>query len=137
MTDPVSIRYTHAKNAYDLMRDEAERKRFDDGTEKLVWEGFLTRLIKDQLGLATPYYSDIKGILDEEKGMGCIKQLRRGGASTKSQWVLLKEPTEESWQKYLEKKPPSRKAIHEQQLADMNKRLTALENALRAGGINV
>jgi len=136
MTDPVSIRFTHAKNAYDLMNAEAARRKFDEGPELLVWEGFLTRLIKDQLGLATPYYSDIKGILDEQ-GMNCIRQLRRGGASTKSQWALLKEPTEEDWLKYLENKPPSRKAIYEQQLQDMNRRLTAIENVLREGGVSI
>lgn len=77
----------------------------DDGVPNrgtmIVWEGFLTRFITEELHLSVPYYSSVTQGL---KRMGCIRQLRRGGGSSPSQWELKHEPTEELFNNTLPKK---------------------------------
>jgi hypothetical protein len=76
------------------MRSES-KPRTIEGSHALVYEGFLTHLITQDLGLATPYYTSVMNRL---KKMGCVRQLSRGGGPTPSQWELITEPTLDSFE---------------------------------------
>ena len=91
--------FLHCETVYVAMRDGAQQVHEGD-VPIVVWEGFFTRLMRD-LDLAVPYYSKVRNFLMQ---MGCIKQLRRGGGTTPSQWELIKPPTMELWSQ-LEDKP--------------------------------
>lgn len=95
----------------------------------IVWEGFLTRFITEELHLSVPYYSSVTLAL---KRMGCIKQLRRGGGSSPSQWELITEPTEELFTNKLPKKEPqvSRQSQLQEQVNSQETRIKALEDIL-------
>jgi hypothetical protein len=82
----------HCETVYQAMREVAKEIR-EDEVPILVYEGFLTRLVQ-QVGLSVPYYSAIRGKL---MAMGCIRQLRRGGGNSPSQWELVKPPTMALW----------------------------------------
>lgn len=73
----------------------------DAQTVMIVWEGFLTRFITEELHLSVPYYTSVTQAL---KRMGCVRQLRRGGGSSPSLWELLTEPTEGLFNNSLPKK---------------------------------
>lgn len=115
--------YEHAQNAYAAMEERASVTVLNDsGEEGLVYEGFLTKLITTELNLSLPYYTKI---LNELKRMDCVRQLRRGGSTTQSRWVLLRKPTEELFRKMRPVKTAgsSRVETLEQQVRDLNKRL--------------
>jgi hypothetical protein len=80
--------FGHCQATYEAMLSEATRVREGD-VAMVVWEGFPTKLLKEQLRLSTPYYTSVLRAL---KRMGSVKQLRRGGSTLPSQWELLKEP---------------------------------------------
>jgi hypothetical protein len=83
--------YEHAVNVYEVMFQRAQRRVVDENNVILVYEGRLTKLI-EELHLSTPYYTSVMKAL---KAMGCVRQLRRGGGSTASQWELLRTPSRE------------------------------------------
>lgn len=100
--------------------DKAEVRRDGDSVEIvadrkriMVYEGFLTQLITGKLNLSVPYYTSTRQNLIR---MGCIRQLRRGGSTTPSQWELVYEPTLEAFMKNRGNKPVAG-----------NSRLSALE----------
>jgi hypothetical protein len=130
--EPLPMPYTHALSVYEEMRKGAKLMKDDQKRDILVWEGFMTHLF-DGLGLATPTYTSILGHL---KRMGCINQLRRGGSTTKSLWELCAKPTEDLFRDSVARsKPTTKTAQLEQQVAQLNQRLTSIENALRSGGV--
>lgn len=90
----------HAEKVYFLMRENAREVREGD-VPMLIWEGFTTHLLKE-LKLAVPYYSTIRTALIK---MGCVRQLRRGGGSSPSQWELIREPSLDLWVKMQEEAP--------------------------------
>ena len=105
---PTSL-YLHCQSAYSgmlrqakgvVVQKEGDPDKADLGT-MVVWEGFLTRFITEELHLSVPYYSSVTQAL---KRMGCIRQLRRGGGSSPSQWELKHEPTEDLFNNTLPKK---------------------------------
>jgi len=87
-----------------------------------VWEGFTTRLFKE-LNLAVPYYTSV---MNELQRMDCVRQMRRGGSTTPSQWLLLRQPTRELFDGP-DSPARSRKDLLEQQLRDLAKRVAVLE----------
>jgi len=99
----------------------------------LIYEGFLTTLVTRQLNLSVPYYTSVTNVL---KRMGCVRQLRRGGGSAPSQWLLIKEPQEKDFLATLPKKlgrphktePTS--PVGDQRIADLTRRLNYLYSAL-------
>lgn len=84
--------YEHSVNVFNAMREQAQVDQLTTGAaeEGLVYEGFLTKLITEEVGLSVPYYTSVMRHL---RRMGCVTQLRRGGSSTPSRWQLLEEPT--------------------------------------------
>jgi transcription termination factor NusB len=96
--------------------------------EAVVYEGFLTRLITQQLNLSVPYYTKVRKALLR---MGCIRQLRRGGGSSPSQWELSHEPDLDSFLKQEAPKVPKQdkdEATHQQILA-LTHRVAELESS--------
>lgn len=140
---PVTL-YLHCKRAYDHMLSQAKRvvadadiKNVDgqieigDVNTMIVWEGMLTRLITGDLNLSVPYYSSITKSL---KNMGCIRQLRRGGGNSPSQWELITEPTEEMFNSITPKKEtkPNKHEMLQDQVAHLNSRVLVLEERVQA-----
>ena len=111
----------HCMAAYEAMEEEAVTE--DEG---LVYEGFLTKLILQKLNLSMPYYTKVT---KELKRMGCIHQLRRGGSTTPSRWMLLREPTMTLYEDSPE--PPEfvgtdRLSVVEQRVRDNTERLNVI-----------
>jgi hypothetical protein len=125
--DTPKMLFTHSVNAYAALKRDAD---VVDG--KLIWTGFMTHVIRNDLNLSVPYYSQILKAL---KRMGCVEQLRRGGSSTPSQWLLVREPTEELF----ESSPmrvttrTTRLDAVEQQCHDLSERIDMIEALLRQG----
>ncbi len=120
--------YEYSVEAYQAMMEQASSENLGAAygdEEGLVYDGFTTKLIAD-LGLPTPYYSKV---LKELQRMDCIRQLRRGGSTTTSRWVLLQAPTVELWTKMAPSRRGggSRMDVLEQQMRDVRKRLNDLE----------
>jgi hypothetical protein len=88
----VPVLFDYCLRTYKAMMAEATWHDMDGVTQSVVYEGHFTRLITVDLNLSTPYYTFVTRAL---KAMGCIRQLRRGGGSTPSQWELIREPTPE------------------------------------------
>lgn len=55
-----------------------------------IYKGHLSVMMRDQLGLPTPYYSFIKNTLEHD--LHCIEQQKRGGGTALSEWRLLIPP---------------------------------------------
>jgi hypothetical protein len=117
-TDPAV--FFHAETVYQAMFDRAKTQLLDGVTRGLVYEGFLTTLIKDDLHLSSPYYSSVTSVL---KRMGCIEQLRRGGSSTPSQWLLHHAPTIELYAKRVGSLKPRPKYVTEEQALQITQRI--------------
>lgn len=122
---PIPLLFDHCCRVYAELCVTA-RKEVEDGP--LVWEGHLTKLFA-QLGLPIPYYTTVMRKL---KGMGCAEQLRRGGGGSASKWQLNFEPTEELFlgTRVLQTAKSGKLATAEQQIRDLNKRVSALERLL-------
>lgn len=136
---PITL-YLHCKKAYDVMFANS-REVFPDATtdefnkaivpdSMIVWEGMLTRLITLDLSLSIPYYTSITRAL---KNMGCIRQLRRGGGNSPSQWELITEPTEEKFNSVRPKKAPGKPdkfMMLQDQINNLSTRVLRLEDML-------
>lgn len=86
--------WSHCLRVYEAMERQSVRKVIFE-EERVVWEGFLTKLFKE-LGLSVPLYTEVR---QELMRMGCMSQLRRGGGPTPSIWVLFGPPTLEEYNK--------------------------------------
>jgi hypothetical protein len=107
--------FEHACNVYKTMEESSE---MDDTLGLRVYEGHLTNLFRKLL-LSVPYYTEIKNRLIS---IGCIEQVRRGGGTAMSRWVLWKEPTLDEW-KYASSKRPGRGnavTVIQQQIKDLS-----------------
>src|SRR5262245_43235312 len=132
----------HCMTLYEAMRKTAQEVH-ESEVPMLVWEGFLTRLVNDELKLSVPYYTMIKNQL---LAMGCMRQLRRGGGNSMSQWELIKKPTLALWNalssESLDKSSKPRGGVHsapadnkdvaalEQRLQDLVRRVDKLDQSL-------
>jgi hypothetical protein len=128
MSDPMPQIFNHCVDVYNEMLKNAPLQSIDGGPPRRIWEGFLTKLINEELGLAVPYYTSVRSNLVR---MGCLTQLGRGGGTHPSTWELLKPPTEELFHAKGKVKSNSKLSILEQQVADHNRRLDVLEKLLR------
>jgi hypothetical protein len=142
---PVSQNYRYCVDTYNRMAATAQTLSAQQtgSVEMTVWEGFFTKLITEELNLSVPYYSTVRRELIR---MECIRQMRRGGGSSPSQWELLQPPTEELWHNA----PPKRAQTNSKQdatagqVGDLIRRLERVEQnievileALTGGGTKV
>lgn len=119
---PTAALFEHCVNVYNEMSEQAR----DSGDDGLIYDGHLTKLFQG-LQLSTPYYTSVRNKL---KQMGCIEQLTRGGGTSTSRWRLHREPTVESFNSFQKanKVPQGKFASMEQQLRDMARLISSLEN---------
>lgn len=120
--------FDHSVAVYNEMRANAKPVGVEGEGRMLVWEGFLTKLTK-RLGLSTPYYTMVRRELIR---MGCIRQLRRGGGNSASQWELVKKPTQELYNTADDStnKAPSRLDTVDQRIKDIHERLCVVEQQM-------
>jgi len=122
---PLPAIYNHCLRAYETMRAQAG-VRESEGKRMLVWEGFLTRLLGDELNLPTPYYTSVRTHLVR---MECVRQLQRGGGNSPSQWELVKKPTPELFREKAPKRSQRDRELEtlRGQVGDMQRRIGELE----------
>ena len=119
----------------DLEAEAAETLLSDDPTvgSIVVYEGFFTALLRDELHLSVPYYTSVRRKLIE---MGCARQLKRGGGNSPSQWELICEPTLELFTaSEAQKKTAKGKdtlAMVQDQVLQLIRRVSVLEQSVEA-----
>ena len=134
--------YDHCVRTYNAMLSEARRVRVapeqgevdgflgeDPEPEYIIiYEGFLTQLITQKLNLSVPYYTKVRKALLR---MGCIRQLRRGGGSSPSQWELIYEPSLDAFMKQEPPKTPKQDKFSalEHQMVALIRRVDELEQS--------
>jgi hypothetical protein len=124
-----------AKTVVQLSHDTDEEIQLSDDPTTgsiVVYEGFLTRLVTVKLNLSVPYYTSVRKALIN---MGCIRQLKRGGGNSPSQWEMIQEPTLEAFNSSDTKAGKSGADKHsaaQQQIADLSRRLSDLEQQVSA-----
>lgn len=120
--------WNYVEKVYSAMA-EAGTVQAVDGKEAIVWEGFTTRLQKD-LEVPVPYYGKILTALQM---MGCAQQLRRGGGTAMSKWVLWKTPTETEYmlvKDSIAARPRGSKVLAlEQRVDNLEKRMPSIDVA--------
>lgn len=111
----------------------AELNISDNQNQIIVYEGFLTQLVTGKLNLSVPYYTHVRKALME---MGCVRQLKRGGGTSPSQWELIYEPTLEAFMSAQsgKKKPPkqTKESMLQEQVNALNSRVSDLEGQVEA-----
>ena len=127
----VSAMLDHCRLVYKAMAEEATQAP----NEGLIYTGHLTRLFID-VGLGQPYYTAVTRKL---KSMDCIRLIKRGGSSAESKWLLLQEPSEALFtlpevDRSRATGSRGRKEMFEQQLRDLNARMSRLEAWARNQG---
>jgi hypothetical protein len=126
--ETVPALYEHCVRVYKAMLAEANQVLgAQPDYHIVVYEGFLTQLITQQLNLSVPYYTRVKNSLTN---MGCIKQLRRGGGTAPSQWEMITEPTVEAFMKQRPPKvtKPDKYTMLQDQITALGGRVTDLED---------
>jgi hypothetical protein len=126
LAGPVPALFEQCLRLYEAMSEIATIApiRPDSDETGLVYEGFLTRLITDGLHLSNPYYTKLTQRL---KAMDCIRQLKRGGSTAKSKWLLVQSPTFEHFNDVAAQKttrPAGWRDSVDQQIRDLSERLT-------------
>jgi ribosomal protein S15P/S13E len=130
--------WDHVQDVYKAMLERAEEEptEFED-TEgdpheniRNVYTGHLTSLF-GELQKPAPYYTSIMTAL---KAMGCVEQLRRGGGSAPSKWIMQHPPTEEGYMAFINnrstKKPHGKVEMLEQQVKNLMGRVQHIEEHL-------
>ncbi len=77
--------WKHSNIIFERMKEDAE----DIPGIGKVWKGFLTQLILAEQSLPSPYYTYITSAL---KQTNAIRQLKRGGGKTPSEWLVMEMP---------------------------------------------
>lgn len=123
---PIPALFTQCLEVYEAMADQASMQQAypDVAEEFLVYEGFLTRLITQDLHFSNPYYTKVTKKL---KAMDCIRQVKRGGSTSPSRWALLQSPTMKLFEVAVDSnknRGSGMKADLQQQIRDLNERMT-------------
>ena len=119
--------FEHVSTIYNAMAEEVEEDK--DGNK--IWTGFATHLFKEY-DLSVPYYTQVMRML---QAMDCLRQLRRGGGTAPSKWLLNQEPSMELFDAACQIPGAyrgSKAAQTDQMLRDLSNRLTAVEDRLNA-----
>lgn len=130
--DKVPMLYEYVQKCYAAMEEEAQYEDVEtqEGIQNLlVYEGFLTHLVTDTLHLSVPYYTKLTRAL---KAMGCMSQLRRGGSSTPSKWLLFRKPTLASFTDPKVQEAVNKSATKDQRTRDLSTRVGSLEDNVEA-----
>lgn len=124
--------FDHCVNTYQAMLKQAKSVQISPDSEEnaIVYEGFFTQLITGELHLSVPYYTSISSTLMR---MGCIRQLKRGGGTSPSQWELLYEPTLDTFLNSRPKRTKKQTAVEMlKEITDTHTaRITALEDLVQ------
>jgi hypothetical protein len=130
---PTPAKFDWAVKVYEAMLKEARPEEFqlfeEDGVQSyMVYTGHLTGLYS-ALGAPNPYYTSVNAVLVKQ---GCMHQLRRGGGTAESKWVLIKPPTEEGFREAMQggSRPKGKTAILEQQVKDLRTTLNGVLDRL-------
>lgn len=123
---PIPALFEQCLEVYETMANSATMQQayLDSDEELLVYEGFLTHLIVQDLHYSNPYYTKVTKRL---KAMDCIRQIKRGGSTTPSRWALIQTPTIELFNKAVSKTSTKTSGVREsleQQIRDLSERLT-------------
>lgn len=124
--------FSHCQSVYQAMLQNAHKETHEEGdmlVSVIVYRGMLTQLVTGTLHLSVPYYSWVTQSL---KKMGCVRQIKRGGGTSPSEWELIKEPTLELFEATREKKlrKPDRYGQLQGQFDALNRRVQAIEKFL-------
>ena len=76
--------FRHTIRFYDTLDAKAVE---EDGIR--VFRGHPTTIVTEEMKLPIPYYSKMRQALIT---IGCIQQIKRGSAKSKSEWVLVRRP---------------------------------------------
>lgn len=135
MTEAAPALFRHCEAVYRAMEERAQVQPLLQTMEEegLVYEGFLTHLFRE-MNLSVPYYTTVMQALQR---MDCVRQIRRGGSTTPSRWLLKQYPTLELFNQMQDKtsmKVQGRRKVDklEQMIHDLNRRLTSAEEILDA-----
>lgn len=116
-----SALFEHCLNVYKAMF-ETSVPYLD--TPYRMYDGFSTHLVK-RLNLSVPYYTKCFRAL---RAMDCIRQIRRGGSTTTSQWLLLRPPDVPLFEAHV---PATKQDMQGQQLRDLRQRVQELEDFIK------
>jgi len=126
--------FDHCNLIWDGMLERAHPEEDADGNKYLIYTGFLTKLFRES-GLSVPYYSSVMTAMQK---MDCVRQQRRGGGNSPSEWLLVQKPTIELFRARMDMptgKVKSPKAENMDQLRqgqkDLNTRVTSLESQVQ------
>ena len=117
--------FEHVSTIYNAMAEGVEEDK--DGNK--IWTGFATHLFKEY-DLSVPYYTQVMRML---QAMDCLRQLRRGGGTAPSKWLLNQEPSMELFDAACQIPGAyrgSKAAQTDQMLRDLSNRLAAAEDRL-------
>lgn len=116
--------FVHCQEVYAAMLKESQPY---EGFH--LYTGYLTKLVTDTLNLPNSYYTFV---MNELKRMDCIRKVQRGGGSSPSKWLLIKEPNQTDFDKMPQLARPmtKREAAEHQFRRDTHERLTKIEQAL-------
>lgn len=97
MTTDLPADYEHCVTIFDAMAQvsvpSAAGTKLEGLEDYRVYEGYLTKLFREH-NLSIPYYTKIMRLLQR---MDCVRQVRRGGGSAKSKWLLVQPPNPKLW----------------------------------------
>lgn len=129
MEAPAAV-FRHSETVYNEMAAQASVIEAED-VAMLVYEGKLVELVTETCKLSVPYYTKVTQAL---RGMGCARQLRRGGGNSPSQWELIEAPTIEKYEEYMGLvDPPDNTEYAPMQLVlDLASRIKRIEKAIGA-----
>jgi len=116
--------FEHVSTIYQAMDATASE---EDGHR--IWTGFATHLFVEH-GLSVPYYTQVMRMLT---AMDCLRQLRRGGGTAPSRWLLNQVPTMALFDKACEIPGAyrgSKSAQTDQMMRDLSNRITNIETTL-------
>lgn len=100
--------------------------------EGLIYTGYFSVLVQQDMNLPVPYYTEIKGSLVR---LGCIEQLHRGGGKTPSVWKLYFPPEphlfeQSRLQNGVQRRRPASITRLEQSILLLNNRLLEVEKVV-------
>jgi hypothetical protein len=81
--------FRHTIRFYDTLDAKAVE---EDGVR--VFRGHPTTIVTEDMKLPIPYYSKMRQALIT---IGCVQQIKRGSAKSKSEWVLVRRPLDEDF----------------------------------------